>query len=148
MAIEILIRYLHFLSILALTGAIFGQFLLLRPTLQRREVVRLARLDLLYAVAVVGVLATGLLQWFAVGKGAAFYGSNPIFHGKLGLFAVIGIVSIYPTVFFARQKKGNPEEEVALPTLLIWSVRLELLLLLAMPLLASLMARGIGNAVK
>ena len=144
---EILIRWLHFVFILALTVAIFGQHLVLRPTLPRREVQRLAALDLLYALAVIGVLATGLLQWLVVGKTAAFYSSNPVFHAKLGLFGLIGIVSIYPTIFFARNKKGEPSDSLDVPRAVFWSVRLELLFLLAMPLLATLMARGIGNAV-
>ena len=80
---EILVRYLHFVSILVLTVAIFGQHLLLRPTLPRREVQRLAALDLLYALAVLGVLGTGLLQWHVVGKPVAFYSNNPVFHTKL-----------------------------------------------------------------
>jgi putative membrane protein len=146
MSTEIPIRWLHFVSILAVTAAIFGQHLLLRPTLPRREVRRLAVLDLVYALAVLGVLATGLLQWLVVGKPAAFYSSNPVFHAKLGLFGLIGIVSIYPTLFFARNKKGEPSEVLDVPQAVVWSVRIELLLLLAMPLLATLMARGIGNA--
>jgi putative membrane protein len=141
---EILVRYLHFVSILAVTVAIFGQHLLLRPSLPRREVQRLAALDLVYALAVLGVLGTGLLQWHVVGKPAVFYSSNLVFHAKLGLFGLIGIVSIYPTIFFARNKKGEPAETVILPPTVVWSVRLELLLLLFMPLLATLMARGIG----
>jgi putative membrane protein len=60
---------------------------------------------------------------------------------------LIGIVSIYPTIFFARNKKGEPSEALAVPRAVTWSVRLELLFLLAMPLLATLMARGIGNRV-
>jgi|GEM_PF-3448677 len=55
---EILVRYLHFVSILALTVAIFGQHLLLRSGLPLSEVQRLAVLDLVYALAVLGVLAT------------------------------------------------------------------------------------------
>ena len=82
-----------------------------------------------------------------VGKPVAFYSHNPVFHAKLGLFGLIGIVSIYPTIFFARNKKGGPADTVRLPSAVIWSVRLELLLLLAMPLRATLMARGIGNRV-
>jgi len=144
---EILVRYFHFVSVLALAVAIFGQHLLLRPSLPRREVQRLAALDLVYAIAVLGVLATGLLQWRVVGKPAAFYSHNPVFHAKLGLFGLIGIISIYPTIFFARNKKGGPAETVRLPSAVIWSVRLELLFLLAMPLLATLMARGIGIRV-
>ncbi|MEM0898140.1 MAG: DUF2214 family protein, partial [Verrucomicrobiota bacterium] len=101
-------------------------------------------LDILYALSVVGVLGTGFAQWFWVGKSAEFYSNNPIFHVKITLFLIMGLISAYPTIFFARQKKGEMAEEVAVPGILHWSVRLEVVLLLAMPLLASLMARGVG----
>jgi putative membrane protein len=53
-------------------------------------------------------------------------------------------LSIYPTVFFIKNRKGNPVETVAVPTLIFWLLRIELLLLFIIPLLAGLMARGVG----
>lgn len=144
MITEILIRYLHFLSLILLIAAVLGQHFLLRKTMTRREVARVQRLDLVYAVMVVIVLATGFVQWFWVGKPAGFYSGNPVFHAKLTLFLLVGVVSAYPSVFFGKNKKGSPDETVAVPKLVTWSVRIELLLLFLMPLLASLMARGVG----
>jgi putative membrane protein len=60
---------------------------------------------------------------------------------------LIGIVSIYPSVFFGKRKKGDPDEVVAIPKGIVMSVRIELLLLFLMPLLATLIARGIGNPI-
>lgn len=142
--IDILIRYLHFVSLIVLMAAVLGQHVLLRRSVTRGELARIQKIDLAYAISVIVVLATGLAQWLWVGKPSGFYTPNPVFHAKLTLFLVIGIVSIYPSVFFGKQRKGDPDEEVAVPALLVWSVRVELLLLLAMPLLGSLMARGIG----
>ena len=82
-----------------------------------------------------------------IGKPAAFYSSNPVFHTKLTLFLIIGIVSIYPSVFLGKNRKGEQSEEVVIPSALVWSVRVELLLLLLLPLLATLMAKGIGIPV-
>ncbi len=99
MPLEISIRYLHFISLIALSAAVFAQAFLLRPEMTRREIAQIQRVDILYAVMVVVVLGTGFAQWFWVGKPSQFYSSNPIFHAKLTLFLIIGILSVWPSVF-------------------------------------------------
>jgi putative membrane protein len=47
-------------------------------------------------------------------------------------------------VFFIKNRKGNPDEVVSIPSKLFMALRLELLLLFIIPLLAGLMAHGIG----
>jgi putative membrane protein len=147
MITDILVRYLHFVSLILLLAAVLGQHLLLRKQMTRGEIARVQRLDILYAVTVIIVLLTGFAQWLWIGKPAEFYSSNPVFHVKITLFLLVGIISIYPSVFLGKQKKGEPEESIAVPGGLIWCVRIELLLLFAMPLLATLIARGIGIPV-
>jgi putative membrane protein len=147
MITDILVRYLHFVSLILLLAAVLGQHLLLRKQMTRGEIARVQRLDILYAVTVIIVLLTGFAQWLWIGKPAQFYSSNPVFHVKITLFLLVGIISIYPSVFLGKQKKGEPEESIAVPGGLIWCVRIELLLLFAMPLLATLIARGIGIPV-
>lgn len=145
MDIEIILRYLHFISIIAIAGVLVSEHLLLKKELTRREISRLARVDAVYGIAALTLLAAGLTLWLGdVGKPSAFYSKNWIFHIKVFLFALIGILSIYPTVFFIRNRKGDPDEKVSTPKGIFWLLRLELLLLACMPLLASLMARGIG----
>jgi putative membrane protein len=141
---NLFIRYLHFVSIFILVAAVLGQHLILRCTITRALVGKAQKLDIAYVISVVVVLGTGLLQWLVVGKPADFYSSNPVFHTKLTLFLVIGLVSIYPSVYLGKNRKGDPDELVTIPRGIIWSVRVELLILFLMPLLATLMARGIG----
>lgn len=141
---DLFIRYLHFVSIFVLVAAVLGQHLILRGTITRALVGKAQKLDIAYAISVVVVLGTGLLQWLVVGKPADFYSSNPVFHSKLTLFLVIGLVSIYPSVYLGKNRKGDPDEVITIPRGIIWSVRAELLILFLMPLLATLMARGIG----
>lgn len=141
---DLIIRYLHFVSIFILVAAVLGQHLILRGSITRALVGKAQKLDIAYAIAVIVVLATGLLQWLVVGKPADFYSSNPVFHTKLAMFLAIGLVSIYPSVYLGKNRKGDPDEVITIPRGIIWSVRVELLLLFLMPLLATLMARGIG----
>jgi putative membrane protein len=144
MTLEILFKYLHFICIFAIVSAIVGQHLLLKPQLTRAEIKRLATLDAVYGVAVILLLAAGFSLWFWVGKPAEFYSKNWIFHLKIGLFVIVGLLSIYPTVFFNKQKKGPESDLVDIPPSIKYMIRLELLLLFIMPLTASLMAKGIG----
>ncbi|MBL7749288.1 MAG: DUF2214 family protein, partial [Chitinophagaceae bacterium] len=65
-------------------------------------------------------------------------------HLKLGLFATLGILSIYPTVFFIKQRKGDQIESIPVPGKIFWLLRIELLLLIIIPFIAGLMARGVG----
>ena len=110
----------------------------------RGAIAHLSLLDKIYALSVIVVLGGGLALWFWVGKAAEFYSKNPLFHIKITLFLVVGLVSIYPTLFFNRERKGDADEVVMVPAAVHWCLRTELLLLLAMPLLATLMARGVG----
>jgi putative membrane protein len=144
MPLEITVRYIHFLSILVLAAALVGQHLLLRPSLTRGEVRRAAVLDLIYLITAILILGTGLVQWFGVGKGAVFYTKNPIFHVKVTLFLIMGLVSIYPSIWIAKNKKGDVADGLQTPKAVLMCIRLELLLLVVIPLLATLMARGIG----
>lgn len=145
MTTEILLRYVHFISIFAIVGALVSEHLLLKKSLTRSEVGRLAKIDGVYGLAVLILLAVGMTLWLgAYGKPTEFYSNNPLFHTKLTLFIIIGILSIYPTVFFIKNKNGDQGENIKVPNIIFWMVRLELLLLFVIPILAGLMAKGIG----
>jgi len=147
MIVDLLVRYLHFVSLIVLMAAVIGQHAVLAKVVTRDQIVRAQRFDIVYAVMVVLVLATGFAQWFWVGKPADFYSANPVMHTKVTLFLLVGIISIYPSVFLGKNRKGDPGDQVSVPKGVIWSIRIELLLLFLMPLLASMMARGIGIPV-
>ena len=140
---DALLRYAHFLSILLLSATLFAENLLLKPQLSAQEIRRLGLLDALYGIAAGMVLLAGLGLWFGGAKGAAFYTHNPVFHAKLGLFMVIGAVSVWPTVFLLKNRR---QAQVTVPASVRYCKRLELALLPLLPLLATLMARGIGSA--
>jgi putative membrane protein len=142
--LDILVRYLHFVSILSLFGTLLAENILIGKALPRAEIKRLARIDAAFGLSALSALAAGLLLWFRYGKGAQFYLKNPVFHAKLGLFLLVALLSIYPTVFFLKRRKGEPGETVAVPGSLIAMLRVELGLALLIPLLAVLMARGYG----
>jgi putative membrane protein len=145
MTLEIFLRYLHFVSIFAIVGTLVSEHLLLKKELTRNEIGRLAKIDAVYGIAALTLLIVGLVLWLGgVGKPAVYYTKNWVFHTKLTLFLIIGLLSIYPTVFFIKNQKGDLNERIEVPKIIFWSLRFELLLLLVIPLLAGLMAHGVG----
>jgi len=148
MTLEIILRYLHFISIFAIVSALVSEHLLIKNTMTRVELGRLARIDAVYGLAAITLLAAGLTFWLgSIGKPAEFYSKNWIFHIKLSFFILIGILSIYPTVFFIKNRKGNPGEIIHIPPSIFWVLRIELLLVFIIPILAGLMAKGAGLSV-
>lgn len=142
---ELLLRYLHFICIFTIVGTLVSEHLLLKKSMSRAELDRLSRIDGVYGLAALALVAVGLTLWLgSYGKPAMVYSKNWIFHTKLTLFVIVGLLSIYPTVFFLKQRKGPPTEMVAVPPAIFWMLRLEIVLLFIMPLLAGLMARGVG----
>jgi len=145
MTTELVLRYLHFISIFAIVGALVSEHLLLKKVMTRAEVGKLARIDAVYGVAALTLLAAGLTLWLgSYGKPAVVYSKNWIFHTKIALFASIGLLSVYPSIFFLKHRRGEASETVTIPSSVFWLVRLEILLLFVLPLLAGLMARGVG----
>jgi len=145
MTIEILLRYLHFISIFAIVGSLTSEHLLLRKTLTRAEIKRLAVIDAVFGIAASVLVVVGLTLWLGgFGKPSVYYTKNWVFHTKITLAVILGLLSIYPSVFFIRNRKGDPHEVVNVPSKIFWMIRFELLLLFIIPLLAGLMAHGVG----
>lgn len=140
---ELIVRYLHFISLFFLFAALAVEYALISPELSRSQLQKLARVDSVYGLSAVVVLIAGFSLWFWVGKPASFYTTNGLFHLKIGLFIVVGLLSIYPTVFFFKSRRHGAES-TPVPPWVIRLIKTELIILLCLPLLAVMMARGIG----
>jgi putative membrane protein len=145
MTIELLLRYIHFISIFGIAGTLVSEHLLLKSEMTRGELGKVSRIDAAYGLAALTLLIAGLTLWLGgFGKPTEFYTQNWIFHLKLTCYIAIGLLSIYPTIFFIKNRKGDASEKVQVPKLLFLLLRFELLLLFVIPLLAGLMSRGVG----
>jgi putative membrane protein len=146
---EPLIAYLHYLSIILIGGFLVGELVMCRAGMTTEQARRLAGIDAVFFASALAALATGLLRLFFYAKGVGFYTGNPAFWAKMALYVVISAVSIKPTRTFLRWKRAAAErgaapagDEIAAARRLI---HIELGLLALMPLMAVLMARGIGR---
>lgn len=141
---EVLYRYVHFLGIVLVSGTLMAEVLLVRRKLNGLELRKLAMVDGAFGMSFLVLLAGGLLQWFMGAKPSFFYTQNPVFLAKMALVAAVALLSIGPTVWFIRHRKTPESETVSVPDSVRLLVRVELALLLLIPLLAVLMARGAG----
>ncbi len=144
-----IVTYFHFVSIILLFIALTLEKVLFKPGIDQKTARKILVFDSLYGIAALLLLTTGLLKFFLYGKGSAYYIHNYIMWIKLALFAIVGLLSIYPTVYFLKWRKilKRGEEmvisEKAYKNISLL-IHLELAIAILIPLLATLLARGFG----
>ncbi|TXH89856.1 MAG: DUF2214 family protein [Pseudomonas sp.] len=140
---------LHYLSIFVLFALLTCEHILFRADLDHSTARRLLRIDIAYGISAGLVLVTGAVRVVWYGKGLDYYLHNWLFHTKVSLFILLGLLSILPTLTFFNWRNDllagkAPSVSPAQARRTIWVIRLELLILVCLPVLASLMARGVG----
>lgn len=140
----VFVRYLHFIGLFLVVATVFAEAVLLNKVLKRSVIQTLFKIDGIYGLSALIVVGAGLYLWFGIGKPADYYSVNPIFITKVVLFLVVGILSIWPTVFYFKNSKGSIDDEVNVPGYLSVILKVELLILFIIPLLATSMAQGVG----
>ena len=96
------------------------------------------------------MLLFGTLRVIYFEKGAEYYADNLFFLFFIGLFLLAALISIYPTLTFARWKRDldqgvAPALDAAQLKLLRRALHWELMLISGILLCASSMARGFGS---
>ena len=150
MTFEAILAYLHLLAILTMVVFIASEAVLCRVEWLNAAVVeRLAKIDMVYGIAALTVLATGIARTVWGVKGTAWYWTNPLLHVKLTLFIVIGVMSIFPTLRYLRWRKtlratgALPADVDIRKTRKLVMVQAHLLAVI--PLVAVFLARGFGK---
>lgn len=144
LVIDAFLAWGHHICAFFLLAVLFSEWLLLSDRLSSQRLHLLARLDLCYgALACLMLIAGGARVMWGT-KGAGFYLDNPLFWGKLLCFALVGFLSIKPTLHILRWKRtGEALQEQTLQPVRRW-VSAQLLLFPVLLLLAPMIARGLG----
>jgi len=133
--------FLHHAAAFTLVAALAVEFVLIRDPLTPALARRLARADMALGLSATVLAVVGLLRVFYFEKGAGYYFHNAAFLAKLGLFILVALLSIYPTMKFLGWRKAlDPAAVPAIRRVL----HLELAGVALILLCAALMARGIG----
>lgn len=150
--LRITLATLHLLALALGLGAVFTRSAALhaRP-LTAKDARRAFKADAYWGLAAILWLVTG--AWRLLGhteKATQYYYGNSAFSAKMGCFAVILLLELYPMVTLARWRKAarrggeswRPDDGRARRIAAIG--HLEALIVMAMVVLATLMARGFG----
>ncbi len=141
---DLILAGAHHLLIFALAGVLAFEIGVIRPGMTTTDIRRVARVDLWYGVLAGLILIVGFARAIYAAKGWAYYSANVFFWAKLGTFALVGLLSIVPTVAIIRWRRAAGKDEGFTPDVtaarrFLWA---EAFLFALIPLFAAAMARG------
>ncbi len=144
-----IVAYIHYLSFGIVLASLIVERQTFKSELSIREGWVMLIADGIYGTAATALLATGVLRLLYFGKGTEFYTQNPVFWAKIAVFFAVATLSLYPTISYllwlGKLRQNCPPKLTPFRTNLIkWMINVELVGFSSIPLLASMMARGIG----
>ncbi len=143
--LDLALAVAHHVFVFVLFGIVFAEFFALRPGLGRDAVARLARLDLFYGIDAGLVLVAGFSRAIFAAKGWHYYEHNAFFWAKLATFAVIGALSLPPTLAYLRWQNAGAAPDDRDVKAARFYLHLELALFPLLLVFAAAMARGYGE---
>jgi putative membrane protein len=135
----------HHLLVFSLFGILFAELVLVMTGPERQAVVLVGRIDLWYGLLAGLILFVGFVRAIVAAKGWTYYEHNLFFWAKIATFAVIGLLSVPPTILFIgwrRPGQAPAPRQIRLVRRLLWT---ELALFALLPIFAAAMARGYGE---
>ena len=143
------VAYIHYLSFMFCFGALVFERVSLKTDPNKKEAISMVVADVIYGIAGIALLISGIYRVIKFGQGSEFYTQNPIFWTKIIIFALVGSLSLYPTFTYIMWaiplSKGKlPEVTTNLVSRLKLILNIELVGFSLVPFFATLMARGIG----
>ena len=144
-----LFAFLHHLAAFVLFATVFMELVLIKGALTDWSARKILLYDLIYGAAAMVVIVVGILRVVYFEKGLSYYLHSIPFIVKVSSFALVGVLSIHPTMQFmkwrAALKRGEtPVLDSALRKRIARVIHLELTGLAVVILCAALMAKGIG----
>ncbi|HSC18933.1 MAG TPA: DUF2214 family protein [Rhizomicrobium sp.] len=140
----------HHLLVFALAGVLAFELGAVRAGMTGKDSLRVARADTWYGILAAAILAVGFSRAIFAAKGWSYYSVNLFFWAKISAFALVGLLSILPTLVYLRWRSAArldaefmpAESEIARVRRILW---LEVLVFAFIPLFAAAMARGYGG---
>jgi len=139
--LDIVVRYLHFFAIFGFAGALLIENMAIAARIDQEDAHNLPKVDAVYRLCAVLTFSFGFVLWRWVGRPSEFYTDNLLFQLKLALFVLIALLSIYPTLFFNRNR-NTTAQSLKVPGTIRVILKVELLALVLMFVLANMMTRS------
>jgi putative membrane protein len=149
---DLVLAIVHHLLVFMLAGVLAFEIGTVTPTMKRDEVLGVGRVDNGYGILAAGIIVVGFIRATVAAKGWAYYAVNLFFWAKIATFAVVGLLSIVPTVAIIRWRRAlkrdaafaPPADAIRRVRVYLWA---EAALFLLLPVFAAAMARGYGELV-
>jgi putative membrane protein len=142
--LDLTLACLHHVLIFIIFGTLFGEMVALGGTLNAGTIARVARLDSVYGIAAALIVIVGFSRAIYAAKGWGYYSHNAFFWVKMATFALIGLLSIQPTIAFIRWRRSQNLPDAAALRKVRMVLHIELTLFMLLPIFAAAMARGYG----
>ena len=134
----------HHLLIFALFGVLCAELVAVRKGMDAPAVSRIAAVDLWYGGLAALILIVGFSRAVFAAKGWLYYEHNAFFWAKIGTFALVGLLSVPPTIrFIAWRRTGAAPSDQQVAGVRRYLMA-EVLLFALLPAFAAAMARGYG----
>jgi putative membrane protein len=142
-----LFAFLHHVCAFTLVACVAIEFTLIRQELTLASARRLQGTDLVLGIAAGLLFVIGLLRVFFFEKGPEYYWHSHAFLTKFGLFIIIGLLSIIPTMEFLSWRGAvaagqAPVMDAAKRKRVTMVIHIELAAIVLILLFAAMMARG------
>lgn len=148
---DLVLAIVHHLIVFGLAAVLAAELALMRPAAMSPQTVKLlGRFDAAYGLLALAILAAGAIRVWYGAKGPDFYLHNHAFWAKIAAFAVVGLISIKPTLRIAAWKKALQADAAFMPPLeevgkLRKTLLIEIHVFALIPIFAAMMARAIGH---
>jgi putative membrane protein len=148
--LQITLAGFHLVALGLGLGAVIHRGTALREVPDARSLRRVFRADMLWGIAAVLWIGTGVVRyWLPIEKGAEYYNANYFFIVKMGLFLLIIVLELWPMLTLIRWRmairRGGSPAVVAVPgtaRIMATISHVQALLIVAMVFAAVAMARG------
>jgi putative membrane protein len=140
----------HHLLIFALAAVLAFEVGAIKQGMTGIDARRVGRVDAWYGILAALILIVGFARANYAAKGWAYYSHNHFFWAKIACFAVVGILSIWPTIALIRWRRtaaadagfAPGDAQVRTVRRFLWA---EVFFFALIPVFAAAMARGFGE---
>lgn len=144
---DLLLAIVHHLLIFALASLLVAELVLVFRGLGAGGLTLISRLDMGFGASAALILIVGFLRVFLGVKPESYYFENPFFWAKIAAFALVGVLSIMPTLrYFRWARLGRDDPAYEAPTAQLGAVKAflvaEAVVFVSIPIFAAIMARG------
>jgi putative membrane protein len=139
----------HHLLIFALAAVLAFEIGAIKQNMTATDIGRVGKVDAWYGILAGLIIVVGFARANFAAKGWAYYSVNSFFWAKIAAFAIVGLLSLWPTIAVISWRRALKSDPARLPQpsaigmvrRFLWA---EVFFFALIPIFAAAMARGYG----